>query len=46
VLIAWRPGSTKVTIGGKPAFDESSVHVRLGGVVTVSSPGQGSVSLG
>jgi hypothetical protein len=46
VLSPWTPGSSRVTIGGAPALDDSSqCSCSWGGVVTVSSPGQASVTL-
>jgi hypothetical protein len=46
VLSPWTPGSAEVTIGGVPALDDSSqCSCSWGGVVTVSSPGQASVTL-
>ena len=47
VLSPWTPGSAEATIGGVPALDDSSqCSCAWGGVVTVSSAGQTSVSLG
>ena len=46
VLSPWTPGSSKVTIGGTPALDDSSqCNCSWGGVVTVSSAGQTSVTV-
>jgi hypothetical protein len=46
VLSPWTPGSAEVTIGGVPALDDSSqCSCSWGGAVTVSSPGQASVTL-
>jgi hypothetical protein len=47
VLSPWTPGSTKVTIAGVPALDDSSqCSCTWGGVITVSDPGQAAVTLG
>ena len=47
VLAPWTPGSAEVMIAGVPALDASSqCTCSWGGVVTVTSPGQASVSLG
>jgi hypothetical protein len=46
VLSPWTPGSTRVTIGGVPALDDSSqCSCAWGGVITVSAPGQSAVTL-
>ena len=46
VLSPWSPGSSKVTIGSVPALDDSSeCSCSWGGVITVSSPGQASVTV-
>jgi hypothetical protein len=46
VLSPWTPGSSEVTIGGVPALDDSSqCSCSWGGAVTVSAPGQTSVTL-
>jgi Domain of unknown function (DUF4280) len=46
VLSPWTPGSSRVTIGEVPALDDSSqCNCSWGGVITVSSAGQTSVSL-
>jgi hypothetical protein len=46
VLGPWTPGSSEVTIGGVPALDDSSqCTCSWGGVITVTAPGQASVSL-
>jgi len=46
VLSPWTPGSSKVTIGGVPALDNSSqCNCSWGGVVTVSSAGQTAVTV-
>lgn len=46
VLSPWTPGAAEVTVGGVPALDESSqCSCSWGGVVTVSSPGQTSVTI-
>ena len=46
VLQPWTPGSAQVTIDGVPALDDSSqCACAWGGVITVSSPGQTSVTL-
>ena len=47
VLSPWTPGSAEATIGGVAALDDSSqCSCSWGGVVTVSAPGQTSVTLG
>ena len=46
VLSPWTPGSSKVTIGGVAALDDSSqCSCSWGGVITVSSAGQTSVTV-
>jgi hypothetical protein len=46
VLSPWTPGSSKVTIGSVPALDDSSqCSCSWGGVITVNSAGQTSVSV-
>ncbi len=46
VLTPWTPGSLKVKIGGVPALDNASqCQCAWGGVVTVTSPGQTSVTV-
>jgi Domain of unknown function (DUF4280) len=46
VLTPWTPGAAHVTIGEVAALDESSqCNCAWGGVVTVMSPGQSSVSV-
>jgi hypothetical protein len=46
LLSPWTPGSARVTVGEIAALDDSSqCACAWGGVVTVSSPGQGSVAL-
>ena len=46
VLQSWSPGSSKVTIGNVAALDDSSqCSCSWGGVVTVSSAGQTSVTV-
>jgi hypothetical protein len=46
VLSPWTPGSSEVTIGGVAALDDSSqCNCSWGGVITVSSPGQTSVTV-
>ena len=46
VLSPWSPGSSKVTIGSVPALDDSSeCSCSWGGVITVISPGQASVTV-
>jgi hypothetical protein len=46
VLSPWTPGSSKVTIGGVPALDDSSqCSCSWGGVITVNSAGQTSVTV-
>lgn len=46
VLSPWTPGSSEVTIGGVAALDDSSqCSCSWGGVVTVSSAGQTSVTV-
>lgn len=45
VLGPWTPGSSRVTIGAVPALDDSSqCSCSWGGVITVSAPGQTSVT--
>jgi hypothetical protein len=45
VLQPWTPGSARVTIDGVPALDDASLCMcAWAGVVTVSSPGQSSVT--
>ncbi len=40
----WKPGSSSVQIGKKPALTSSSTcNCAYGGVIQISSPGQGSV---
>jgi hypothetical protein len=46
LLGGWSPGSAQVTIGNVSALDDSSqCHCAWGGAITVTNPGQGSVSL-
>jgi uncharacterized protein DUF4280 len=46
VLSPWTPGSSRVTIGGVAALDDSSqCSCSWGGVITVSSAGQTSVTV-
>jgi len=46
VLSPWTPGAAHATINGVPALDDSSqCQCVWGGVVTVASPGQTSVSV-
>jgi Domain of unknown function (DUF4280) len=46
VLSPWTPGSSEVTIGGVAALDDSSqCNCSWGGVITVSSAGQTSVTV-
>jgi hypothetical protein len=46
VLSPWAPGSLKVKIGGVPALDNTSTcQCAWGGVVTVGSPGQMTVTV-
>jgi hypothetical protein len=46
VLSPWAPGSSKVTIGGVAALDDSSqCNCSWGGVITVNSAGQTSVTV-
>jgi Domain of unknown function (DUF4280) len=46
VLSPWTPGSSKVTIVGVPALDDSSqCSCSWGGVITVNSAGQTSVAV-
>jgi hypothetical protein len=46
VLGLWTPGSSRVTIGGVAALDDSSqCSCSWGGVITVSSAGQTSVTV-
>lgn len=46
VLSQWSPGSTRVTVGGIAALDDSSqCTCTWGGVVTVSAAGQTAASL-
>jgi hypothetical protein len=46
VLSPWTPGSSKVTIGSVPVLDDSSqCSCSWGGVITVNSAGQTSVTV-
>jgi hypothetical protein len=43
----WTPGSASVTVQGRPALTASSTcRCAWGGTIAVTSPGQGSVSVG